>query len=116
MGPVRPITPSKSVSSLSDVTRILTAIDNGDTEAAKSLLPLVYEELRRLAASRMAREAAGHTLQATDLVHEAYLRLAGPGREGDRWWESRGHFFAAAASPPGRPEGASSQGEILLNG
>jgi RNA polymerase sigma factor (TIGR02999 family) len=82
---------------VSDVTRILTAIDNGDTEAAKSLLPLVYDELRKLAALRMAKEAAGHTLQATDLVHEAYLRLVGPDRDSDRGWDSRGHFFAAAA-------------------
>ena len=79
---------------MSDVTRILTAIDSGDTEAARSLLPLVYDELRQLAARRMAKEAAGHTLQATDLVHEAYLRLVGP-RE--QTWEGRAHFFAAAA-------------------
>ena len=82
---------------MSDVTRILTAIDNGDTEASKSLLPLVYEELRKLAAQRMAKEAAGQTLQATALVHEAYLRLMGPDRDSDRGWDSRGHFFAAAA-------------------
>jgi RNA polymerase sigma factor (TIGR02999 family) len=82
---------------VSDVTRILTAIDSGDTEAARSLLPLVYDELRQLAARRMAKEAAGHTLQATDLVHEAYLRLVGPDRDVDRRWDSRGHFFAAAA-------------------
>jgi RNA polymerase sigma factor (TIGR02999 family) len=82
---------------VSDVTRILTAIDNGDTEAAKSLLPLVYDELRKLAAQRMKKEAAGHTLQATALVHEAYLRLMGSDRNSDRGWDSRGHFFAAAA-------------------
>ena len=82
---------------MSDVTRIVTAIDNGDTEASKSLLPLVYEELRKLAAQRMAKEAAGQTLQATALVHEAYLRLVGPEQDSDRRWDSRGHFFAAAA-------------------
>jgi RNA polymerase sigma factor (TIGR02999 family) len=82
---------------VSDVTRILTAIDDGDIEAAKSLLPLVYDELRKLAAQRMAKEAAGHTLQATALVHEAYLRLVGSDRDSDRGWDSRGHFFAAAA-------------------
>ena len=82
---------------MSDVTRILTAIDNGDTEAADSLLPLVYDELRKLAAKRMAKEATGHTLQATDLVHEAYLRLVGPEPDFAPGWDSRGHFFAAAA-------------------
>ncbi|MHC4091382.1 MAG: sigma-70 family RNA polymerase sigma factor [Planctomycetota bacterium] len=82
---------------MSDVTRILTAIDNGDTEASKSLLPLVYEELRKLATQRMAKEAGGQTLQATALVHEAYLRLVGPEQDSDRRWDSRGHFFAAAA-------------------
>jgi RNA polymerase sigma factor (TIGR02999 family) len=82
---------------VSDVTRILHAIDNGDTEAATSLLPLVYDELRKLAAQRMAKEAAGHTLQATALVHEAYLRLVGPDRGSEPGWGSRGHFFAAAA-------------------
>jgi RNA polymerase sigma factor (TIGR02999 family) len=82
---------------VSDVTRILTAIDKGDTEAAKSLLPLVYDELRKLAAQRMAKEAEGHTLQATDLVHEAYLRLVGTDTGSAKGWDSRGHFFAAAA-------------------
>jgi RNA polymerase sigma factor (TIGR02999 family) len=82
---------------VSDITRVLTAIDSGDTEAAKSLLPLVYDELRNLAAHRMVKEAAGHTLQATDLVHEAYLRLVGPNGESIRGWNGRGHFFAAAA-------------------
>lgn len=80
-----------------DITQVLAAIDNGDTEASKSLLPLVYDELRKLAAQRMAKEAVGHTLQATALVHEAYLRLVGPDRDADRGWGSRGHFFAAAA-------------------
>lgn len=81
----------------SDVTQILAAIESGDPSASEALLPLVYQELRTLAARRMANEAAGHTFQATALVHEAYLRLVGP--EGDRAgrWDSRGHFFAAAA-------------------
>jgi RNA polymerase sigma factor (TIGR02999 family) len=81
--------------SMNEVTRILEAIGQGDAGAAAQLLPLVYDELRRLAAERMAREKPGQTLQPTALVHEAYLRLAGPGEE--RHWDSRGHFFAAAA-------------------
>ena len=80
---------------MSDVTRILSAIEQGDPRAAEQLLPLVYEELRQLAAAKLAREAAGQTLEATGLVHEAYLRLVGEGEE--RHWDSRGHFFAAAA-------------------
>jgi RNA polymerase sigma factor (TIGR02999 family) len=80
---------------MSDVTQLLEAIDQGDPGAADRLLPLVYEELRRLAAQRLAREAPGHTLQATALVHEAYLRLVGAPEQ--RPWNSRGHFFAAAA-------------------
>jgi RNA polymerase sigma factor (TIGR02999 family) len=80
---------------MSDVTRILSAIEQGDSKAANQLLPLVYGELRRLAASKLAREAPGQTLQATALVHEAYLRLLGGGPlEG---WNGRGHFFGAAA-------------------
>jgi RNA polymerase sigma factor (TIGR02999 family) len=79
---------------LSDVTRILDAIDQGDPHAADALLPLVYEELRRLAAARMAREAGDHTLQATALVHEAWLRLVG---DHDLEWNGRAHFFGAAA-------------------
>jgi RNA polymerase sigma factor (TIGR02999 family) len=79
---------------MSDVTHILNAIDAGNAKAAEELLPLVYTELRRLAACKMANEAAGHTLQATELVHEAYLRLVG---SPDRKWNGRGHFFAAAA-------------------
>ena len=79
---------------MSEVTRILNAIDHGDGKAAEELLPLVYQELRRLAAQKTAHEAAGHTLQPTALVHEAWLRLAG---DGDQKWDSRGHFFAAAA-------------------
>ena len=80
---------------MSDVTRLLGAIDQGDPRAAEQLLPLVYGELRRLAASKLARETPGQTLQATALVHEAYLRLAGGEQPQD--WNSRGHFFAAAA-------------------
>ncbi len=80
---------------MSDVTQILTAIEQGDPSAAKQLLPLVYDELRKLAAARMAQEKPGQTLQATSLVHEAYMRLV-DGQEGQQW-NSRGHFFAAAA-------------------
>jgi RNA polymerase sigma factor (TIGR02999 family) len=79
---------------MNEVTRILSAVQHGDPHAAEQLLPLVYEELRRLAAQKMAQEAPGQTLQPTALVHEAYLRLVG----GDQalHWNSRGHFFAAA--------------------
>src|SRR5687768_752345 len=80
---------------MADVTRILSAIEAGDPTAAAELLPLVYDELRKLAAARMAAEAAGHTLQPTALVHEAYLRLVGGDQPQD--WNGRGHFFAAAA-------------------
>jgi RNA polymerase sigma factor (TIGR02999 family) len=80
---------------MSDVTQILSQIESGDPSAAEQLLPLVYEELRKLAASRLAQERLGQTLQATALVHEAYLRLV-DGAETQRW-NSRGHFFAAAA-------------------
>jgi len=79
---------------MSDVTHILHAIQQGDPKAADELLPLVYEELRKLAAHRMANEAAGHTLQATALVHEAWMRLVG--NENPKF-DGRGHFFAAAA-------------------
>jgi RNA polymerase sigma factor (TIGR02999 family) len=79
------------------VTRILNAIEAGDAQAAEQLLPVVYDELRALAEQRMRQEAAGHTLQATALVHEAYLRLVGRDAGGDRKWDGRGHFFAAAA-------------------
>ncbi len=79
---------------MSEVTRILEAVHRGDAHAAEDILPLVYEELRKLAAARMAREAPGQTLQATALVHEAWLRLVG---SGDRQWNGRGHFFGAAA-------------------
>jgi RNA polymerase sigma factor (TIGR02999 family) len=80
---------------MNEVTRILSEIEHGDPSAAEKLLPLVYDELRRLAAARMANERADHTLDATALVHEAYLRLVSPA-EGRRW-ENRGQFFAAAA-------------------
>jgi len=98
---------------MSDVTRILSQIESGDPVAAEQLLPLVYEELRKLAAAKLVQERPGQTLQATALVHEAYLRLVGPAcragsdGEGDSavrsrpadgtYWDSRGHFFAAAA-------------------
>jgi RNA polymerase sigma factor (TIGR02999 family) len=80
---------------MSDVTRILSAVEKGDPHAAEQLLPLVYEELRKLAAQRLAQEAPGQTLQATALVHEAYLRLVDV--EKAQHWNSRSHFFAAAA-------------------
>jgi RNA polymerase sigma factor (sigma-70 family) len=102
---------------MSDVTRILSQIHSGDPAAAQQLLPLVYDELRKLAAAKMAHENPGHTLQATALVHEAYLRLVGGGKRSEvgsqksepespasdlrpptsDFWHSRGHFFAAAA-------------------
>lgn len=78
-----------------DVTEILSAIEQGDGEAATRLLPLVYDELRKLAAQKLAQERPGQTLQATALVHEAYVRLVGTGD--DAVWSNRGHFFAAAA-------------------
>ena len=80
---------------MSEITRILDCAQKGDPKAAQELLPLVYEELRKLAAHKMARELPGNTLQPTALVHEAWLRLAGP-REGQAW-ENRVHFLAAAA-------------------
>jgi RNA polymerase sigma factor (TIGR02999 family) len=80
---------------MSEVTQILSAIEAGDPHAAGQLLPLVYDELRQLAAARMAGESPGHTLQPTALVHEVYLRLVGGGQPRD--WTSRGHFFATAA-------------------
>src|SRR5262245_25619301 len=79
---------------MNDVTHILSAIEQGDANSAKRLLPLVYDELRKLAAQQLAQEKPGQTLQATALVHEAYLRLVGTQDPG---WNSRGHFFAAAA-------------------
>src|SRR4051794_10686613 len=80
---------------MSELTRLIEASQKGDRRAAAELLPLVYDELRRLAAARMAGEKPGQTLQATALVHEAYIRLVGPADEPR--WNSRGHFFAAAA-------------------
>jgi RNA polymerase sigma factor (TIGR02999 family) len=80
---------------MSEVTRILSAIEQGDPQASEQLLPLVYEELRKLATTLLAQEKPDHTLQATALVHEAYIRLV-EGEEAQRW-DSRGHFFAAAA-------------------
>ena len=80
---------------MTPVTRVLSAIEHGDPQAAEQLLPLVYAELRKLAAHRVAKEQPGQTLSATALVHEAYLRLVGNGA--DPQWNSRGHFFAAAA-------------------
>ena len=86
----------RDVNSLVDeqVTKLLHAVDQGDSAAAQHLLPLVYEELRKLAAARMAQEKAGQTLQATALVHEAYLRLL---NDADMKWDNRGHYFTAAA-------------------
>jgi RNA polymerase sigma factor (TIGR02999 family) len=80
---------------MSDVSRILTAIEHGDPKASERLLPLVYDELRRLAARKLAREPSGLTLQPTALVHEAYMRLVGGAQS--EGWDGRGHFFAAAA-------------------
>src|SRR5437868_15145088 len=80
---------------MNEVTRILSALEQGDPHAAEQLLPLVYDELRQLAAHKLAREKPGQTLQATALVHEAYLRLVDVDKV--QHWNSRGHFFAAAA-------------------
>src|SRR3954466_5348042 len=80
---------------MSDVTRILSQIEQGDAQASEELLPLVYDELRKLAAVKLAQEKPGQTLQATALVHEAYIRLVGG--DDKKQWDSRGHFFAAAA-------------------
>jgi len=79
---------------MNDVTLMLQAVGRGERRLSEDLLPVVYEELRRMAAARMAREAAGHTLQPTALVHEAWLRLV---RDGERSWENRAHFFGAAS-------------------
>ena len=88
---------------MSDVTRILSAIEQGDPGAASQLLPLVYDELRKLAAQKMAHEQPGQTLEATALVHEAYLRLVGD--DPKKPWDGRGHFFAAAAEAMRRDPG-----------
>jgi RNA polymerase sigma factor (TIGR02999 family) len=82
---------------MSDVTQILSQIESGDASAAEQLLPVVYDELRKLAAAKLSQEKPGQTLQATALVHEAYLRLVGPDGGELQHWNSRGHFFAAAA-------------------
>src|SRR5512143_708124 len=90
---------------MSEVTRVLSAIEHGDPRAAEQLLPLVYDELRKLAAQKLAQEKPGQTLDATALVHEAYMKLvaspdqsqANPGREAGGVWDNRRHFFAAAA-------------------
>lgn len=84
-----------SDSSMPDVTQILNAIEQGNSEASEQLLPLIYGELRKLAASKMERESPDHTLQATALVHEAYIRLVGSNQK--QSWDNRGHFFSAAA-------------------
>jgi hypothetical protein len=101
---------------MNEVTRILSAIRAGDARAAEALLPLVYDELRKLAAVRMAQEAPGNTLDATALVHEAYLRLVGA--DPARPWDGRAHFFAAAATAMRRilVERARLKGRILHGG
>src|SRR5262245_47303071 len=98
---------------MADVTRILTAIEQGDAHAAEHLLPLVYDELRQLAAAQMAREKPGQTLDATALVHEAYLRLVGNQR-----FDNRRHFFAAAAEAMRRilVENAHRKGRVCHGG
>lgn len=87
---------SRRDETMDEITRILEAVEAGDTDAAEKLLPLAYQELRRLASHQMANEAVGHTLQPTALVHEAYLRLLGPDGEPQKW-NSRAHLFTAAA-------------------
>jgi RNA polymerase sigma factor (TIGR02999 family) len=101
---------------MSDVTRLLSAIEQGDPSAAEQLLPLVYDELRKLAVERMAQERPGQTLQATALVHEAYLRLVDT--EKAQHWNSLGHFFAAAAEAMRRilVEGARKRGRLKRGG
>jgi len=101
---------------MSEVTQILSAIEQGDSGASEKLLPLVYDELRKLAAQKLAHEKPGQTLQATALVHEAYLRLVG--NDGARRWDSRGHFFAAAAEAMRRilVENARRKGRIKRGG
>jgi RNA polymerase sigma factor (TIGR02999 family) len=101
---------------MSEVTRVLSAIEQGDPQGAEQLLPLVYAELRRLAAQKLAGEKPGQTLQATALVHEAYLRLVGGGQPQE--WNGRGHFFAAAAEAMRRilVEGARGKGRAKRGG
>src|SRR4029453_17429156 len=91
----RPAPPRRMLGGMSEVTQLLDSAAAGDPKGAAELLPLVYDELRKLAAARMAAEQPGQTLQATALVHEAYLRLVGA--NGVEKWDGRGHFFAAAA-------------------
>src|SRR6187431_1833880 len=95
---------------MNDVTRILSAVDQGDPRAAERLLPLVYDELRKLAAQRLAHEKPGQTLQATALVHDAYLRLVDVAEP--EHWDGRGHFFAAAGAAIGRGPARSSGGDM----
>jgi RNA polymerase sigma factor (TIGR02999 family) len=92
---LRPFESTSTIDRMSRVTEILASFEQRDPKAAEKLLPLVYDELRKLAAQKLTRENPGHTLQATALVHEAYLRLVDTTR--DQQWNSRGHFFAAAA-------------------
>ena len=101
---------------MSDVTQILSAIEQGDPTAAEQLLPLVYEELRKLAARKLAQEKPGQTLQATALVHEAYIRLVDVQKA--QHWDSRGHFFAAAAEAMRRilVERARHKGQLRYGG
>ena len=82
---------------MEQITQILGQLDSGDSDAAHKLLPVVYEELRKLAAARLKHERPDHTLQATALVHEAWLRIVGNNQDDDKKWNSRGHFFGAAA-------------------
>lgn len=95
-----------------DVTQILNQIESGDPSAAEKLMPLVYDELRRLATAKLAHEKPGQTLQATALVHDAYIRLVDV--ENSQKWDSRGHFFAAAAEAMRDRIGPHDQGNLLL--
>lgn len=108
--------PPSIIDNVTAMTQILEQMQRGDVGAAGQLLPLVYDELRRLAAARMAQEPSGHTLQPTALVHEAYLRLVGPNEV--LRWENRGHFFAAAAESMRRilVERARSRGRLKRGG
>jgi RNA polymerase sigma factor (TIGR02999 family) len=103
---------------MTDVTKAISEIEHGDPAAAERLLPLVYEELRKLAAAKLAHEQPGQTLQATALVHEAYLRMIGPADAEPQQWRSRGYFFAAAAESMRRilVEKARSKGRIKHGG
>jgi RNA polymerase sigma factor (TIGR02999 family) len=103
---------------MANVTQLFSQIESGDLSAAERLLPLVYDELRKLAAARLAQERPGQTLQATSLVHEAYLRLIGPADGQSPHWKSRGHFFGAAAEAMRRilVENARRKGRIKHGG